>query len=112
MAEGSSTVNCQPASATVQASDLTESIRVYVDKVIEYARSILWYLSAEVSAVVNRNGIYLSGGIMKINYVPQYIESKLGMRVHTCEEPQFATVLGGGVLLQDKEFLKRFEKKM
>ena len=82
----------------------------YIKKIIEYARGVLWGLPAEVAAAVNRNGIYLSGGIMKIAHVPQYISTKLGMRYRLCEEPQFATVLGGGVLLQDKEFLKRFSK--
>lgn len=111
VAEGSSTENCQPASSSVQAADLTECIRVYVNKIIEYAMGVLWHLPAEVAAAVNRNGIYLSGGIMKISHVPQYIGMKLGMRYHVCEEPQFATVLGGGVLLQDKELLSRFAKK-
>lgn len=110
VAEGSSTHTCQPASASIQAAELTECIRVYINKIIEYASGVLWGLPAEVAAAVNRNGIYLSGGIMKIAHVPQYISTKLGMRYRLCEEPQFATVLGGGVLLQDKEFLKRFSK--
>lgn len=111
VAEGSSTHTCQPSSASIQAAELTECIRVYVNKILEYASGVLWGLPAEVAAAVNRNGIYLSGGIMKIAHVPQYISSKLGMRYHICEEPQFASVLGGGVLLQDKEFLNRFSKR-
>ena len=112
VAEGSSIQTGQPSSASIQAADLTECIRVYINKVIEYATGVLWGLPAEVAAAINRNGIYLSGGIMKIAHVPQYISSKLGMRYHICEEPQFAAVLGGGVLLQDKEFLKRFTKEL
>lgn len=112
VAEGSSTDTCQPASSSVQAVDLTECIRVYIDKVIEYSTGVLWGLPAEVAAAVNRNGIYLSGGIMKIAHVPQYISQKLGMRYRVCEEPQFATVLGGGVLLRDKELLNRFAKEI
>lgn len=111
VAEGSSTENCQPCSSSVQAAELTECIRVYVNKIVEYTMGVLWGLPAEVAAAINRNGVYLSGGIMKISHAPQYIGSKLGMRVHVCEEPQFATVLGGGVLLQDKLLLARFERK-
>ncbi len=111
VAEGSSTETCQPSASSVQAADLTECIRVYINKVIEYATAVLWKLPAEVAATVNRNGVYLSGGAMKIPYVPQYIGSKLGMRFRVCEEPQFATVLGGGVLLRDKELLLQFAKK-
>ena len=112
VAEGSSTETCQPSASSVQAADLTECIRVYINKVIEYATAVLWKLPAEVAATVNRNGVYLSGGAMKIPYVPQYIGSKLGMRFRVCEEPQFATVLGGGVLLRDKELLFQFAKKI
>lgn len=108
VAEGSSTTTRQPASASVSAADLTDCIRVYIDKVIEYATAVLRNLPAEVSATVNRGGVYLSGGVMKLQHVPQYIGNKLGMRFRICEEPQFATVLGGGVLLRDKELLHRF----
>lgn len=111
VAEGSSTETCQPASASVQAADITECIRVYVSKVAEYASSVLWNLPAEVAATVNRNGVFLSGGVMKISYVAQYIGAQLNMRYRVYEEPQFATVLGGGVLLRDRELLSRFAKK-
>lgn len=111
VAEGSSTENCQPKAASVQAAELTDCIRVYVNKIVEYATGVLWRLPAEVAAAVNRNGVYLSGGLMKLPYMPQYIGAKLDMRFRVDEEPQYATVLGGGMLLRDKELLKRFEKR-
>ena len=111
VAEGSSTVTCQPAAASVQAADLSDCIRVYINKVVEYTAEILRTLPAEVAATVNRGGVYFSGGIMKIPYAPQYIGMKLGMRYQVCEEPQFATVLGGGVLLRNKELLAKFSKR-
>ncbi len=110
VAQGSSTLTYQPSSVSVQAGDLTECIRVYAHKIVEYASLALSSLSAEVSATVNRGGVYLSGGVMKIQHMPQYIGSKLGMRFRVSEEPQFATVLGGGVLLRDKDLLMRFAK--
>ena len=110
--QGRSTVTCQPASASVQASDLTDCISAYADKAVEYAVMVLRNLPAEVSATVNRGGVYLSGGAMKIQHLPQYLGGKLGMRFRLGEEPQFATVLGGGVLLRDKELLKRFSRTL
>ncbi|MBQ9728091.1 MAG: rod shape-determining protein [Clostridia bacterium] len=110
VAQGSSTDQRRPASAAVQANVLSECIRVYVDKVIEYACATLRKLPAEVAATVNRNGVFLSGGIMKIPYVPQYIGAKLEMRYRVCEEPQFASVLGGGALIRNKELLRKFAK--
>ena len=112
VAEGSSVENCQPAATSVQAEDLTDCIRVYVDKILEYVSAVLWKLPAEVAATVNRNGVLLSGGVMKIPYLPQYIGRALKMQVRVCDEPQFATALGGGRLLTDKQLLLKFVKRL
>ena len=88
------------------------TIRQCVDQILEYAVGVLWNLPAEVAAAVHRNGAYLSGGVMKLTQAPQYIAGKLNMRYHITEEPQYVTVLGGGLLLQDKELLNRFAKKI
>ncbi len=112
VAQGSSTDTYQPYSAPVQAGEITPCIRVYADKIVEYVALALRNLSAEVAATVSRSGVYLSGGLMKLQHLPQYIGAKLGMRFLVSEEPQFATVLGGGVLLRDKPLLLRFAKKL
>ena len=111
VAEGSSLDTCRPSASSIQASDLSDCIRVYIDKIIEYATTVLKKLPAEVSATVNRNGVYLSGGVMNLPYLAQYIGAKLEMRYHVCEEPQFASVLGGGTLIRDKSLLSAFTKE-
>ncbi|MBQ8684930.1 MAG: rod shape-determining protein [Clostridia bacterium] len=112
VAEGSSVESCRPAAASVQASDLTDCIRVYVDRILEYASMVLKKLPAEVAATVNRNGAYLSGGVMKIPYLAQYIGAKLEMRYQVSDEPQYATVLGGGAVVRDKDSLLHFAKSV
>jgi rod shape-determining protein MreB len=83
-----------------------------VDKIVDYAGAVLRTLPAEVAATVHRNGVFLSGGMMKLPGLPQYIGARLEMRHHLCEEPQFATVLGGGALLQEKGLLEQFGREM
>ena len=112
VAEGSSVETLRPAASSVQATDVADCLRVYVDKILEYAGAVLKKLPAEVAATVNRNGVFLSGGVMKIPYLPQYIGAKLEMRYHVCEEPQFATVLGGGAVVRDKDLLTQFGKEI
>ena len=112
VAEGSSVESSRPTAASIQATDINDCIRVYIDKILEYAYAVLKRLPAEVAATVNRNGVYLSGGVMKIPYLPQYIGAKLEMRYHLCEEPQFATVLGGGAVARDKDLLAQLAKEM
>ena len=108
VAEGSSVEQGKPAASPVQAADISDCIRVYIDKILEYAGAMLRTLPAEVAATVNRNGVYLSGGVIKIPYLAQYIGAKLEMRYHVCEEPQFATALGGGAVIHDKTLLNAF----
>lgn len=112
VAEGSSVDTLRPASSSVQTSEIRDCIRVYVDKIVEYAGDVLRTLPAEVSATVHRNGVFLSGGMMKLPGMPQYIGAKLEMRYHLCEEPQFTTVLGGGALVQDKSLLAQFGREL
>ena len=112
VAEGSSVETLRPAASSVQATDVADCLRVYIDKILEYAGAVLKKLPAEVAATVNRNGVFLSGGVMKIPYLPQYIGARLEMRYHVCEEPQFATVLGGGAVVRDKDLLTQFGKEM
>ena len=112
VAEGSSVETLRPAASSVQATDVADCLRVYIDKILEYAGAVLKKLPAEVAATVNRNGVFLSGGVMKIPYLPQYIGAKLEMRYHVCEEPQFATVLGGGAVVRDKDLLTQFGKEI
>ncbi|MBQ8658452.1 MAG: rod shape-determining protein [Clostridia bacterium] len=107
VAEGSSVAAYHPSSVGVQAADISECIRVYIDKILEYASLVLKKLPAEVAATVNQNGIYLSGGVLKIPFVAEYIARKLDMRIRVCDEPQFATILGGGAVVRDKKLLRK-----
>ena len=107
VAEGSSTQTYRPSSVSVSAVEIADCIRVYIDKVLEYSTIVLNRLPAEVAAEVNQNGIFLSGGIMKIPYVAEYISKKMDMRAHICDEPQFAVIRGGGAVVRDKKLLEK-----
>ena len=108
--EGSLVSAMRPGSVSVQASEIEPCIRIYIDKILEYASLVLQKLPAEVAAAVNGNGVYLSGGVVKLSFVPEYIAKKLDMRIHVCDEPQFAVVTGGGAAVRDERILARIAK--
>lgn len=110
VAEGCSVDTFKPASVSVQVQEVQECVTQYLDRIIEYAVLVIRNLPAEVAGVVNRNGVCLSGGIMKIPGVAKYIGEKLDMRYFVNEEPQFVTVQGAGALLLDKQLLCSFAK--
>lgn len=86
----------RPRSVTVSSEDVLFPIRVYVDKIIEYAEIVLRKLPAEVSAAMCKNGIFLSGGVCNIAGFADYFAKKLQMESHLPADAQMAIVLGGG----------------
>ena len=109
LAEGSSVENFMPAAASVKSQEIFTCIRMYIDKVIEYAQLVLNQLPAEVSADVHRSGVLLTGGVTKLPYVKEYFEEKLKISPMVAEAPNFAVVRGGGVVLRDKKLLAKIE---
>lgn len=90
-----------PASLAVNSSDFYEIICTYIDKILEYTSAIMSKLSAEVSSGIMRGGIYLSGGLIKMDGLAEYIEHKLKIPVNVPEEPQLAAVIGAGAILSN-----------
>lgn len=86
----------KPRSVAVSSEDIFFPIRVYVDKIIEYAELILQKLPAEVSAAMCKNGVFLSGGVCNIAGFADYVRDKLRIDTHLAKDAQMAVVLGGG----------------
>ncbi len=96
-----------PTSVAVYSGQLYDIICAYVDKICEYAAQVLSKLSAEVSSGIIRGGIYLSGGMFKVDGVGDYISARLGIPVNMTEEPQLAPVIGAGRILSDDALLDK-----
>lgn len=97
----------KPRSVSVSSPDILFPIRVYVDKIVEYAELILRKLPAEVSAAMCKNGVYLSGGVCSLAGIADYVAEKLQMEAHLSAEPQMAVVLGGGRAIGNPALLRR-----
>ena len=97
----------RPRSVSVTSPDIMFPIRVYVDKILEYAELILKKLPAEVSAAVCKGGAYLSGGVCRMMGLSGYVADRLQIETHLAEEPQMAVVLGGGRTVGNSALLHR-----
>lgn len=98
----------KPRSVTVSSEDILFPVRVYVDKIVEYAELILGKLPAEVSAVMCKSGIILSGGVAALAGYADYVSEKLQMEAHVLGDPQMSVVLGGGRAIGNTALLKKF----
>lgn len=99
----------RPRSVAVSSADIAYPIIVYIDKLIEYAGMILKKLPAEVSAGICKSGVHLSGGVCQITGLADYVSSRLSMEARVCDEPQMATVLGGGRAIGNISVLKKIK---
>ena len=97
----------RPRSVSVSSADIVFPIKVYVDKIAEYADLVLKKLPAEVSAAMLKNGLYLSGGVCNIAGLAEYMSKKLQMEAHLSGDPQMAVVLGGGRAVGNAALLRR-----
>ena len=97
----------KPRSISVSSTDIEFPVRVYIDKIIEYAEYVLQKLPAETSAAIGKNGVYLSGGVALLAGLAEYVESKLQMEVHLTSDAQMAVVLGGGRAVGNPALLRR-----
>lgn len=103
VADGREVATGAPSSLAVNSGMLYPIITAYIDKIIEYVRLVISRLQPEVASAVMRGGIYLSGGLIKMDGLSEYIQEKLGINVNVPEEPQLAAVIGGGAIMSDFE---------
>ena len=97
----------RPRAVNVCSQDILLPIRVYTDKILEYAELVLKKLPAEVSAIVYKSGIFLSGGVSGLAGFSDYCASRLQMDAHVLGDPQMSVVLGGGRAFGNSALLSR-----
>ena len=95
----------------VDASDLYEVLEPYYKRIGEAVESVLKFCSPEAASAFSKAGIYLVGGGAKIAGLSEYLTSNIGLKINIAEEPEYAAILGGGKLLNNKEMLKRIMNK-
>ena len=97
-----------PSSIAVNSSHIYEYITTYIDKILEYVSLVMAKLDAEVASGIMHGGVYLSGGLMKMDGLAEYIQHKLQIPVNIPDEPQLASVIGAGTILSNDYLFTRF----
>lgn len=97
-----------PASIAVNSSHIYEYITAYIDKILEYVFIVMGKLDAEAVSGIVHGGIFLSGGLIKMDGLAEYISDKLHITVNLPDEPQLACVFGAGTILSNDYLFSRF----
>ncbi len=72
----------------------------------EQIRFMLERTPPEVQRYIQREGIYLTGGIANLKGIAEYFEEYLGTKVHSMKEPEYSTVYGLRDIILTKELRK------
>lgn len=104
---GSDIVTGKPRSVSIGTSDVIVPIRSFFDKIFEITEMLMAKLPAEVSAEVRKTGIFFAGGTSKIPGLEIYAREVLAMRSTCFDNPENATVVGGGIVAGDRDLLKK-----
>ena len=105
--DGRDLVSGAPSSISVNSSHVYDYITTYIDKILEYVSLVMSQLDAEVASGIVRGGIFLSGGLMKMDGLAEYIGKKLNISVNIPDEPQLAAVIGAGTILANDYLFTR-----
>ena len=102
IAEGRNIDGGTPASIEVYSSDIIDIMAVYVDKILEYASLIISKLPGDVSSAVMHGGVYLSGGLAKLDGIADFISARLGLPVNQSDAPALCQIIGGGMIVSNE----------
>ena len=105
--DGRDLISGAPTSISVNSAHVYDYITTYIDKILEYVSLVMSQLDAEVASGIVRGGIFLSGGLMKMDGLAEYIQSKLNIPVNIPDEPQLASVIGAGTILSNDYLFTR-----
>ena len=60
----------------------------------------------EVQRVIQKNGLYVSGGFANLKGLKAYIEDEIGITVHIALQPELCAVTGLKKIIESKDFMK------
>ena len=93
----------------ISASQIIEPVKEFADKIIKIAGIVLNKLPDEALIEINKNGIHLCGGGSNLYGIAEYLSSSLGFKCEVLSEPQLASIIGAGKLVEDKELLNKLK---
>lgn len=60
----------------------------------------------EVQRIIQRNGVYISGGFANLKGLTTYMEKALGISVHVIEQPELCAVSGLKKIIESKDLMR------
>ena len=108
---GRNLISGVPEQMAVTVELVQKPVKDYLNSCIHEIKVMIERTPPEVLRMIQREGIYITGGIAEMNGISEYIEEKIGLPVHTMKNPDICIVKGLKKIIQSKE-LKKFTYSM
>ena len=96
-----------PMAITIGDDEIREALKEPLTTIVTSIMHALEQIPPELSADINSNGIYLTGGGALIRGLDKMIEEKTTLKVFIPDDPLLSIVKGAGAVLDDFDNLKK-----
>lgn len=103
LVSGNDLASNMPKSVEVSSKDIRSSILPVARACVDSLRKVLEKTPPDLSPDVVEDGIYLTGGLVYIDYFSDYIKEMMQMEVILAENPLEASGIGAGLALLKEE---------
>lgn len=100
---GIHTLSGLPKSDMIPSLAVSVAIIDTVDSIVESINSVFNRIPPQLMKDIEREGLYLSGGVSMIQNLPEYIRKEIGIPLHQMQDPKNSTVRGLVEILNNKD---------
>lgn len=100
---GRDLVSGVPEQNDISVNIIRAAMKELLETCIREIKVLIERTPPEVLRSIQKNGIYITGGLANMKGISTYIEGKVGLEVHTVPEPELCAVKGLQQIIQTKE---------
>ncbi len=108
--EGRDLESAMPKEVEVNSGSLKEIALDYADSVYEMIVEVLEKTPPEISKDIKDKGIFLTGGLAKLQGLTEYLSSKLSLKVSYSDNPLEDVIRGCAIILEDPDRYAKYRK--
>lgn len=91
----------------LSSSDILNYVEYYYNQIIEVVNKVYNMLPDLAKEDIKQIGLYLCGGGSKVAGIEPKLYEKMGLHINIVDEPECATILGAGELMNDSKLIDR-----
>ena len=95
-----------PRIITIDSNEIREALSEPLDTIVDTVKEVLEQTPPELSSDIMDHGIVLTGGGALLKNIDLLLQTRTGLPVSVCDNPEYAVVIGTGRALEELALLK------